>query len=103
MLWIGRIRALTATIPGALLAGIALLACHRIAAAASPLADAIMQQDTAQVQALLREHADVNAAQPDGSTPLHWAADHGDAATTALLLKAGAHPNVTTDTGMTPL
>jgi len=92
----------------ALLAGVALLACHQIAAAvspdaASPLADAVMHQDAAQVRALLREHADVNAAQPDGSTALHWAADRGDAATAEALLKAGAKPNVATGTGMTPL
>jgi len=93
---------------GALIAAIALLAFHHAAAAASPavaspLADAVMQRDAVRVQALLRDRADVNAAQPDGSTALHWAADHGDGATAKLLLEAGAHPNVTTDTGMTPL
>jgi hypothetical protein len=46
---------------------------------------------------------DVIAAQPDGSTALHWAAYHGDAATAALLLAAGACLNAAMDTGMTPL
>ena len=89
----------------ACLAPLALPPCAAAAssAAASPLADAVMQQDAARVRTLLGQHADVNAAQPDGSTALHWAAYRGEAATTALLLDAGARPNVTTDTGMTPL
>jgi uncharacterized protein len=92
----------------ALLAGVVLLAFHDFASAASsaagsPLADAVMQQDDAQVRTLLGHHADVNAAQPDGSTALHWAASRSEAETTARLLAAGARPNVTTDTGMTPL
>jgi uncharacterized protein len=79
------------------------LAGARVALAASDLADAVMQQDARRVEGLLARHADVNAAQPDGSTALHWAAYRGDARTAAALLAAGAHPNVKTDTGMTPL
>src|SRR5579883_1040390 len=92
-----------ARLAAVLLAGLALAVCHRIAAAASDLADAVMQQDAARVRALLRSHADVNATQPDGSTALHWAAYRGDAHTAAMLLAAGAHPNVAMDSGMTPL
>jgi len=88
--------------PFAVVAALA-LAGGRAALAASDVADAVMRQDPARVQALLRAHADVNAAQPDGSTALHWAADYGDARTAAALIAAGAHPNVRTDTGMTPL
>jgi ankyrin repeat protein len=72
-------------------------------AAASDVADAVMQRDTARLQALLKAHGDVNAPQPDGSTALHWAAYEGDAHLAAALLAAGAHPNVATDTKMTPL
>ncbi|MGB6449870.1 MAG: ankyrin repeat domain-containing protein [Steroidobacteraceae bacterium] len=86
-----------------LLAALVWLSCNGLALAASDLADAVMQQDTARVAALLRAHADVNAAQPDGSTALHWAAYRGDVRTAAELLAAGARPNVKTDTGMTPL
>jgi uncharacterized protein len=86
-----------------LLAALVLLGWQQLALAASDLADAVMQQDTARVRALLRSHADVNATQPDGSTALHWAAYRGDARTAAMLLAAGAHPNVAMDTGMTPL
>ncbi len=86
----------------ALLVALALATC-RLSLAASDLADAVMQQDAARVRTLLDHRADVNAAQPDGSTALHWAAYRGDARTAAVLLAAGAHPNVKTDTGMTPL
>jgi ankyrin repeat protein len=75
----------------------------RVAAAASDVADAVMNQDNGQLRHLLAARSDVNAAQPDGSTGLHWAAYHGDAATAAILLKAHANPNSRTTTGMTPL
>ncbi len=62
-----------------------------------------MNQDNGQLGHLLASKADVNAAQPDGSTALHWAAYHGDSHTAAILLKAHANPNLQTTTGMTPL
>ena len=43
----------------------------------SPVADAAMRGDTEQVRALLRQGADVNAAQGDGMTALHWATELG--------------------------
>ncbi len=86
-----------------LLLALTCLSCSGLALAASGVADAVMNQDAARLRSLLDAHADVNAAQPDGSTALHWAAYHGDAGMTARLLAAGAHPNVATDTGMTPL
>jgi uncharacterized protein len=71
--------------------------------AASDVADAAMTRNAAQVKQLIRAQADVNAAQADGSTALHWAAYHGDTATAEALLRARANPNVVSDTGMTPL
>ena len=38
------------------------------------LADAAEHRDTARVRALLGTRVDVNAAQVDGTTALHWAA-----------------------------
>ena len=38
-----------------------------------------MRGDAAAVRALLKQGADVNAAQGDGMTALHWAAERGDA------------------------
>ena len=55
------------------------------------------------VRALLGNGADVNAAQADGTTALHWAAYHDDAETAALLVKAGANVNAVNRYGVAPL
>ena len=68
------------------------------------IADAAMHGDAAAVRLLLRQGTDVNAAEGDGMTALHWAAEHGDRALTALLLEAGAKPGAGTRIGQhTPL
>jgi len=77
--------------------------CSGVAAAGSEVADAVMGQDPARLEHLLATRADVNAAQPDGSTALHWAAYHGDVHSATALLRAGASPDVRTVVGMTPL
>ena len=68
----------------------------------SPLADAVQRQDKQAVQALLAKKADVNAAQADGATALHWAAYADDAETTALLIRAGATVNIKNHYGVSP-
>ncbi len=73
-------------------------------AAESPVADAAMRGDIDTVRALLREGADVNAAQGDGMTALHWSALSDDVATMEVLLYAGAVVEPTTRLGgYTPL
>jgi ankyrin repeat protein len=68
------------------------------------VADAAMKGDLAAVRKAVQQGADVNVAQGDGMTALHWAADHGDSAMTELLVKAHANVNATTrDAGYTPL
>ena len=67
-------------------------------ASGSGIADAVQRRDTQAVQALLKNHADVNAPQSDGATALHWAAYLEDADTTALLIRAGANVNAQTTT-----
>ena len=54
------------------------------------LIEAAMQDDLDGVRALLAQHVDVNAAEGDGATALHWAAMRGDPEMVELLLKAGA-------------
>ena len=73
-------------------------------AAESPVADAAQRGDVEAVRALLREGADVNAAQSDGTSALHWAAVNDDAAVIEVLLYAGANTEATTRLGgYTPL
>lgn len=74
------------------------------AAGVAPVADAAMRRDSAAVRALLKQGSDVNAAQGDGMTALHWAATNGDADLAAMLLYAGANVRATTRLGgYTPL
>ncbi|HYR85474.1 MAG TPA: ankyrin repeat domain-containing protein [Terriglobia bacterium] len=67
------------------------------------LIQALKGKDAAAVRALLKSGVDVNAAQGDGATALHWAAHYDDLATADLLLRAGSHVNVANDLGVTPL
>lgn len=64
-----------------------------------PLAAAAKAGDLDAVRALLKNGADVNAAQGDGLTALHWAASRGDAAMTQMLLSAGANIRATSRIG----
>lgn len=74
------------------------------AAADTRLADAAMNGDVAAVRRLLDEKVDVNAAQGDGTTALHWAAYTGQTAIAELLLARGADVRATTRLGsLTPL
>ena len=73
-------------------------------AADAPVADAAMNGDVETVRTLLARDADVNTAQGDGMTALHWAAFHDDVALTRLLLEAEADVAATTRIGaITPL
>ena len=70
----------------------------------SPVADAAMRGDAAAVRELLADGADVNAAQGDGMTALHWAAERGDPDLARMLLHAGAAVEPVTRIGSyTPL
>ncbi len=70
----------------------------------SAVADAAMRRDVETVRTLLRQGADVNGAQGDGMTALHWAATHGDAALAEILLYGGANVKATSRLGRhTPL
>jgi len=89
-------------ISGFVLLGIG-LAASAGAAPRSALADAAEQHDQASIRTLLQTGADVNVAQIDGTTALHWAAYNDDAETVALLVKAGANVNAVNNYGVPPL
>ena len=57
----------------------------------APMADAAMRGDVAAVRALIAQGADVNAAQGDGMTALHWDADIGNVELDQVLRAAGAN------------
>ncbi len=72
-------------------------------AVAASLADAAEQHDKASVRTLVYTGVDVNAAQIDGTTALHWAAYHDDAEMVALLVRARADVNALNRYGVPPL
>ncbi len=92
----GHMRAIGALLVSVLLSGATL--------PDSPVADAAMNGDVDAVRTLLKDGADVNLAQGDGMTALHWAAETGDVEMVGMLLYAGANINGVTRLGdYTPL
>lgn len=70
----------------------------------SPVADAAMRGDADAVRSLVAQGEDVNQAQGDGMTALHWAARNGDASLAQFLIGAGADMGAGTRIGAyTPL
>ena len=73
------------------------------AAQVSALAAAKGQDMEGVRRALQLKSPDVNAAEADGTTALHWASYHDNGEMAALLLRAGAKANAANDLGATPL
>ena len=67
------------------------------------LIEAAKHADRAALRALIQHKTDVNAAEADGTTALHWAAYRDDGESVGLLLRAGARVNAVNDLGATPL
>jgi uncharacterized protein len=63
------------------------------------VADAAAKGDKDAVRSLIKQAVDVNAAQGDGMTALHWAALNGDGELAQMLLYAGANVKATTRLG----
>jgi ankyrin len=74
-----------------------------LAAVRSDVADAVMKGDKATLRVLLQRKADVNAAQADGATALHWAVYRDDLESVDALINAGAKPDAKNREGVTPL
>jgi uncharacterized protein len=72
-------------------------------AATSPVADAVKSRNAQELRSLLRQSADVNLPQADGTTALHWAARWDDVETARALLQAGGNPGAANRAGATPL
>ncbi len=67
------------------------------------LIEAVKRRDFQAADALLAQHADVNAALPDGATALAWAAFLDLPGIAAKLMEAGANVNMAGEYGETPL
>ena len=67
------------------------------------LIDAVKLQDNAAVRRLLDASVDVDAAQADGATALHWAAYLDDLEAARLLVDAGADAGTANTHGVVPL
>jgi uncharacterized protein len=83
----------------------ALFGVTSLAAAAvdARLVDAVKNRDLSTMRSLLKQRADVNAADAEGMTALHWAAHWGDLETVKLLISAGANAKAANRYGVTPL
>lgn len=84
-----------------LLASVCSLAAR--AAGDATLIDAVKNRNVDEVRALLKQRVDVDAAQGDGATALHWASHLDDLTAADLLIRGGADVNAATDLGVTPL
>ena len=71
--------------------------------AGSEVADAVQKGDRAAVQKLIQQKADVNAAQVDGATALHWAVYRDEPELADVLIRAGADVKAANSEGVTPL
>ncbi len=91
-------RTITAGATAALIAGASVAVGGQ-----AQLAEAVKENDTAAVEALLRQGVDVNVPQGDGATALHWAAYYGDLELVDRLIADGADVNAANDLRVTPL
>jgi ankyrin repeat protein len=67
------------------------------------LIEAVKSGNRATVKTLLSQRADVNAAEADGMTALHWAVRSDDVETAQMLIRAGANVKAASRYGITPL
>src|SRR5215475_337581 len=83
---------------------LALAAQISLGATPSPIADAAERGNRGLVRTLIQQRANVNAAQGDGMTALHWAAMNDDVALAQMLIEGKADLNPVTRLGSyTPL
>jgi uncharacterized protein len=80
-----------------------MLALFMAIAAAAPLVEAVKIGDRTAAIALIERRADVNEAEADGTTALHYAAHNNDLQLVERLLRAGAKADAKNDFGATPM
>jgi ankyrin repeat protein len=80
-----------------------MLAAGVLSAADNNLIDAVKSGNHEALRTLARNHAAVNAPEPDGTTALAWAVRNDDRAAVQTLLAAGADPKAANRYSVTPL
>jgi ankyrin repeat protein len=85
------------------LAALASVGAARAAGAEPSVVDAVKEGNIAAVRAMVSDRADVNAAEVDGTTALHYAAHLDSLAAADLLIRAGANVRAANRYGATPL
>lgn len=94
----------TRQLAGAWVSAVALaLTAGAASGAGVRIIDAVKSGSADAVRAVLKQQVDVNAAEPDGTTALHWAAHGNHLELTQLLLRAGANANAVNRYGVAPL
>lgn len=86
-----------------LVTALLLVAAASVHGSGTPVVEAVKAGDAVALRALLAGHADVNEAEADGTTALHWAAHRDDGPAVDLLLQAGATVSARNRYGVTPL
>jgi len=82
---------------------IALLFPIRAFADPPPIIAAVKTNNVAAIQSLIKQRVDVNAAEPDGTTALHWAARADDVELVKMLVRAGGNAKLANRYGVTAL
>jgi uncharacterized protein len=77
--------------------------CAAGQAPTASLIDAVKQQDIPATRARIAAHADINAAEADGFTAIHWAAQRNNLELLNLLIAAGANVKASSRYHITPL
>src|ERR1700684_4522056 len=82
----------------------AIFAVTLMAAAVDPpsVIQAAKNGDKDALRALIQKKVDVNQAEADGATALHWASYHDDLNSADLLIQAGAQVNAAKGLGAAP-
>jgi ankyrin repeat protein len=97
-------RSWKAALFGTLVSALSLSVLLRASTGTTPMLDAAKLDDKEAVRALVKQGADVNAAEGDGMTALHWAAAKGEPELADILVHAGANVKAITRVGSyTPL
>ncbi len=73
-----------------MLARLLIALCVGVAARTSRWSQAVKTGDVQTVRAMVKAKADVNSAEPDGTTALHWAVQNDNVEMVDLLIRSGA-------------